>query len=240
MESQISGDTERKIDLIRHMSGFITSRRYKKMLAVLQMRTRHLTVVLEDIYQSHNASAVLRSCECLGIQDIHIIQNHHEFEVNPDVVMGASKWLSLHTYQKYENNTTNCLQSLKDHGYRIIATSPHKKEYSPDKIPLEGKTALVFGTEMKGLTEAANKMADGFMKIPMVGFTESLNISVAVALSVYQLTNRLRTENIRWQLPYNEEIDLLYEWVCKSVKNPEVLIRHYEANRDKADTQENR
>ena len=199
------------------------------MLSVLQMRTRHLTVVLEDIFQSHNASAVLRSCECFGIQDIHIIQNRYEFEVNPDVVMGATKWLNLHKYQEHENNTTNCLQSLKDHGYRIIATSPHKKEYFPDNIPLDQKTALVYGTEMDGLTDTAKKMADGFMKIPMVGFTESFNISVSVALSIYQLTNRLRSEDIRWQLPLDQEIDLLYEWVCKSVKNPEVLIRHYDA-----------
>lgn len=229
MEYQNPGDTARKNDLIRHLSGFITARRFKKMLAVLQMRTRHLTVVLEDIYQSHNASAVLRSCECFGIQDIHIIQNRYEFEVNPDVVMGAAKWLSLYKYQEHENNTTKCLQSLKDQGYRIIATSPHKKEYTPDNIPLEGKTALVFGTEMEGLTDTARNMADGCMKIPMVGFTESFNISVSVALAIYQLTNRLRAENIRWQLPPDEETELLYEWVCKSVKNPESLIRHYDA-----------
>jgi tRNA (guanosine-2'-O-)-methyltransferase len=224
-------DQDRKSDLINHLSGFITSRRFKKMLAVLKMRTRHLTIALEDIYQSHNASAVLRSCECFGIQDIHIIQSRYEFEVNPDVVMGASKWLHLYRYQNGENNTSDCLLNLKKNGYRIIATTPHKHGYTPDDIPLNQRTALIFGTEMEGLTETAKKLADGFMTIPMVGFTESFNISVSAALAIYHLTNRLRSENINWQLPPDEEIDLLYEWVCKSVKNPESLIRHYEANR---------
>ncbi len=212
------------------MAKLVTPRRMKKILDVLAMRTRYLTVVLEDIYQSQNASAVLRSCECFGIQDAHIIENRYQFEINPEVVMGASKWLSIHQSGGLEDNTIGCLQGLKDNGYQLIATTPHKREYSPENLPLDQKTALVFGTELEGLSESAKQMADGFMKIPMVGFTESFNISVSVALSLYHLTNRLHSGSYQWQLPVEEETDLLFEWICKSLKNPEKLIRHFQEN----------
>lgn len=214
--------------LIGHLSAFITSQRIKKMLWVLKRRTRYLTVVLEDIYQSQNASAVLRSCECFGIQDVHIIENRYQFEVNPDVVMGASKWLSVYKYLDDEDNTVGCLEALKGKGYRLIAASPHKSQYSPATIPLDQKTALVFGTEMEGLSQTALKMVDGFMKIPMHGFTESFNISVSVALSLYHLCDRLRNSSYQWELPNDEETALYFEWLCKSVKNPEQIIRHFE------------
>ncbi len=214
--------------LANYLSGFITARRMEKMKMVLAQRTRHITVVLEDIYQSQNASAVLRSCECFGIQDVHIIENRYAFELNPEVVMGASKWLTLKRYQDHDNNTLACLQHLKQQGYQLIATTPHKDDFSPASLPLEQKTALLFGTEMEGLSDDARGMADGYMQIPMSGFTESFNISVSVAISLYHLVNRLKaSQDISWPLPEEESKEILFEWMCKSVKNADSLIRHF-------------
>lgn len=215
-------------ELAAYLSGFITPRRMEKMRMVLSQRTRHITVVLEDIYQSQNASAVLRSCECFGVQDVHIIENRYAFELNPEVVMGASKWLTLSRYQDHENNTLACLDHLKHQGYQLIATTPHKDDFTPATLPLDQKTALLFGTEMEGLSDEAREMADGYMQIPMSGFTESFNISVSVAVSLYHLMNRIRSSfDVAWQLPEEEGNDILFEWMCKSVKNADALIRHF-------------
>ena len=138
--------------LIEYLSSVITEERYVQIQKVLQNRTRYLTVVLEDIYQSQNASAVLRTCDCFGIQDVHIIENKNEYNINPDVVQGASKWLSLSYYNERENNTLDAINKLKADGYRIVATTPHTNDVNLEEFDINsGKIALVFGTELTGI-----------------------------------------------------------------------------------------
>jgi tRNA (guanosine-2'-O-)-methyltransferase len=216
--------------LIAFLQEYVTPERLEKFHQVLSQRTRHLTVVLEDIYQSQNASAVLRSCECFGIQDVHIIENSNLFDINPEVVMGASKWLSLHRYNQQEFNTISCLKSLRDKGYRLIATSPDPGGVSLDALPLEQKTALLFGTELEGLSPQALEMADGHMHIPMMGFTESFNISVSVAICLHHLTRKLHNGSINWQLPAGDYQQLLLEWIKKSIKSADALERFFLEN----------
>ena len=205
--------------LVNYLSTFMTTRRNDLFRRIASQRTRYITVVLEDIFQSHNASAVLRSCECFGIQDVHFIENKFHYELNPDIALGSWKWLTLNSYANSADNTTGCLRKLKTQGYRIVATSPHKKDTTPDKLDLDkGKIALVFGTELDGLSEQALAMADEFVSIPMVGFTESFNISVSAALCIYQLTDRLRKSALNWQLDDNETISLLLGWMRNSIR----------------------
>src|ERR1700747_928393 len=154
-------------ELIEYLSGFVSENRRKKFENVIRWRTRHLTIALEDIYQSHNASAVLRSCDCFGVQDIHIIENRNKYDVDPDVALGSSKWLTLHKYNGEENNTVACIDSLKKKGYRIIATTPHEKDSNIEDLDVNEKICLFFGTELKGISDIVRKRADGFVKIPM-------------------------------------------------------------------------
>ena len=218
---------ENKKELIKLLSSYVTDARLAKMHNVLSRRTRYLTLVMEDIYQAQNASAVLRSCECFGVQDVHIIENRNVYQVNPDVALGANKWLSIHKYNKADHNTLDCLTSLKHKGYKLIATTPHKNDCLLEELPLDKKTALLFGTELKGLSEEAISMADGFMKISMAGFTESFNSSVSAAICLYHLAPRIRKEVINWQLTEEERTDILIEWLMGSVNNSEGLIRHF-------------
>jgi tRNA (guanosine-2'-O-)-methyltransferase len=192
-------------------------------MKVISQRTRHITVVLEDIYQPHNASAVLRTCDLTGVQDVHIIENKNVYDVNPDVAMGSSKWLNLVKYNSNENNTAEAFRQLKEKGYRIVATSPHKNDKSLEEISLDNKMAFVFGTEMHGLSEEAIQLADEYVRIPMVGFTESYNISVSAALVLYTLTQKLRSSNIFWQLNEYERIEILLEWTRRSINKPELI-----------------
>jgi len=214
-------------ELIEYLKHFITEQRYQKFTTTISMRTRYLTLALEDIYQPHNASAVLRSCDCFGVQDVHIIENRNKYEVNPDVALGSSKWLTLLKYNGSEDNTKTCLNKLKERGYRLVATTPHKDGFIPETLPFGQKTALIFGTELEGLTPTALGMADSFIKIPMVGFTESLNISVSAAIFIQTLTNRLRSSDIAWQLSDTEKDTILLEWMKQSINKSEIIIRGF-------------
>ena len=156
----------------------VTDDRWNRFQEVLDERTQYLTVVLENIYQPLNASAVLRSADCFGIQDVHVIENYNEFTPDREVAMGSSRWLNIKRYNEEENNTLQCIQKLKKEGYRIVATTPHKNDCNLQQFDLtKGKTALLFGTEMEGLTDIALQEADEYLKIPMYGFTENFNLS---------------------------------------------------------------
>lgn len=218
-----------KNQLLALLQQHLTPERMLKIDSVLSMRTRYLTVVLEDIYQPQNASAVLRTCECLGIQDIHIIENRNRYEVNPLVVHGSDKWLSLHKYhQPDKNSTEDAIQSLRKNGYRIVATTPHTQDVAIDEFDLQkGPAALFFGTERTGLSETVLAQADEFVKIPMVGYTESLNLSVSVAMVLYDLTRRLRTNPINWSLSTAEQAELRLEWTKLSIRSSDDLIKYY-------------
>lgn len=214
-------------ELVQYLSGFATENRLKRFDEVLQHRTRYLTVVLEDIYQPHNAAAVLRSCDCFGIQDVHVIENQNKFEANPDVELGSLKWITMHKHNQKEENTTDCIASLKKNGYKIVVTSPHKNDCTIEELDITSKTALFFGTEMRGATPVAFGQADAFVKIPMVGFTESLNISVSAAVTLYTLTSRLKSSCNLWKLSEAEEMDIRLQWLRNSVPKAELLEKDF-------------
>ncbi len=189
---------------------------------IVQDRTRHLTVVLENLYQPHNAAAVLRSCDCFGVQDIHVIENSNEYAPNKEIDMGSSKWLNVINHNEKEENTLNCINRLKAEGYKIVATTPHENDLMIDELPVDTPTALLFGTELTGLTDVALEHADAYVKLPMYGFTESYNISVCVALALFNFTERMRKEeNLNWRLSNKEQLELKLEWVKKVVKHSE-------------------
>lgn len=230
-----------KKQLLSFLSGFVTEERRKRFAEVLANRTRHITIGLENIYQPHNASAVLRSCDCFGVQDVHIIENENTYSVNPDVALGSYKWLTLHKYNMLENrfdaaqNTSQCIQELKKKDYTIAVTSSHqidtgtkaRKQYSIENIPLKDKVALFFGTEMHGVSSELEKSADCCVSIEMYGFTESFNISVAAAICMYTLSKRLRQEKIDWQLKDDEKEELLLQWCRNTIPKADLLEKQF-------------
>ena len=202
---------------------------------IIQFRTRHFTVVLEDIYQPHNASAVLRSADLTGIQDVHIIENRNRYHVNPEVAMGSSKWLNMIHYDEKENNTLDAYNALRSKGYQIVAATPHEGGKTLDEISIDNKLALVFGTELNGLSETAIENADAYLRIPMYGFTESYNISVSVALVLFTLTGKLRKSEIPWQLSQEEKQEILLEWTKRTVARSDVFERAYYQRKNRQD-----
>ncbi len=221
---------EQTPELTRYLGGFVTPERRGRVERVLAARTRHLTVVLEDIYQTHNASAVLRSCECFGIQDVHVIENRNAYSVHPDVDQGASKWLDLIRYNDGDgDNTRRCVEELRASGYRLLGATPHRDDCTLDDVPVDKPAAVMFGTEELGLSAGALESADLFVRVPMFGFTESFNISVCAALMLRELSRRVRAAGGAWELTPEEKEDLRLRWYRKMVRGSEQLERRFAA-----------
>lgn len=216
--------TEREKALLKYFLPLLTEGRKAQLRKVLEQRTSRVTAVLENLFHAQNASAVLRTCEALGIQDVNIVtESYGGYTVNPDVVVGASKWLSLHEY----SSSQACLSALREQGYKIVATSPRgKKELS--ELDVSDKTAFIFGAEAVGVSEWAMEQADETVAIPMFGFTESFNVSVSAALCLRDFTFRLRKEATDWQLPEARKERLYLEWVRNSIRRVEDVERYFE------------
>ena len=209
--------------LYERLSAFVSDHKRELFEQLAPLRTRHITVALEDIYQPHNASAVLRTCDLLGIQDVHVIENRNHYTVNPDVALGASKWIDLHRHRDGTDNTRACMSALREHGYRIVATSPHGDAFTPESIPLERPIAIFLGTEQHGLSDAVIDGADMHLRIPMHGFTESYNISVSAAIILYTLIMRTHASDIAWTLSEEERLRVKIAWARRVVKHADAI-----------------
>lgn len=214
-------------ELAIYLTQFISDNRRAKFKDVLDFRTRHITIVLEDLYQPHNASAVLRSCDIFGIQDIHIVENKNAYTVNKDIALGAPKWLSLHKYRNEENNTLDCIIKLKAKGYRIVATTPHKDGCTIQDLSIDKPLVLIFGTELTGISDTVKEHTDEYVQIPMFGFTESFNISVSAALCLHTLVRKLHASTTDWHLKEEEIDELTLNWLRKSIPKVELIEKDY-------------
>lgn len=216
-----------KETLIQYFFSFITQHKKDLMQRALNNRTRHITVVMEDVFQPHNISAAIRSAECFGVQDVHIIEQRHAFIPEISVSRGSSNWVTLEHYHGAENNTKTCFDTLRAQGYTIVATSPHATAYTISEFPLDKKVALVFGTEDVGISDYVKEQADASVVIPMYGFTESFNISVSVALCLYDMTTRLRTSSINWALSEDEKLDIQLDWLRATIRGSSLLEQRF-------------
>ena len=192
---------------IDYLEQFVSEKRRNKFKEVLENRTRHFTVAIEDIFMPQNASAVVRSCDVFGLQDVHIIESKYKFYASNHIAKGAQKWLDFSVYkEKDNNNTLDCIANLRSKGYKIIATTPHNDSCLLQDFDITEKAAFFFGVEKEGLSKDVMDNADGFLKIPMVGFTESLNISVAAAIILQNQTEKLKKSDVNWQLTPLEKV----------------------------------
>jgi len=213
------------LDYLNFLENILTDNRKERFLEVLANRTKHFTVAVEDVFQLHNTSAVMRSCEVFGIQELNVIEERFGKRIDKQIAMGAQKWVDINRH----DSVSGCIASLKEQGYQIIATTPHEKDGVLEDFDISKPSALFFGTEKEGLSEEVMQKADGFLKIPMVGFTESLNISVSAAIIIQDLTNRLRRSDIDWKLTDAEILEKRLDWARKSIKDiKRIEARYYE------------
>lgn len=209
------------------LENILTDNRKERFSNVLANRTNHFTVAMEDVFQLHNTSAVMRSCEVFGVQELNVVEEKFGKSIDKEIAMGAQKWVDVNRFE----SISNCIDNLKSKGYQIIATTPHENDCMLDDFDISKKSAFFFGTERDGLSDEVLKNADGFLKIPMVGFTESLNISVSAAITLQNLTNRLRKSDVKWQLSEEEILVKRLQWAKNTIKDiKRIEARYYEEN----------
>ncbi len=213
-------------DYIAYLEKFVTDNRKQIFKTVLNNRTRYFTVALEDLYQMHNVSAVVRSADVFGLQDVHIVQKKYDPKLSHAIAKGAEKWLDIRRYP----NTKTAIENLRQKGYQIVATTPHTNDVNLQDFDISKPSAFFFGVEKDGLSQAVMDQADVFLKIPMYGFTESLNISVAAALIMRDVSERLRQSDINWQLTAAEKEQIYLQWLEKSIKSIDLIKKKYFEN----------
>lgn len=203
------------LEFLEFLENIITDERKAKFLKILANRTNHFTVAVEDVFQLHNTSAVMRSCEVFGVQELSVVEHKYGKQIDSQIAMGSQKWVDINRFE----DINSCMDNLQQKGYQIIATTPHQNDCLLDDFDVSKRSAFFFGTENNGLSNDVLKRADGFLKIPMVGFTESLNISVSVAIILQQLTTKLRKSDINWQLTETEILERRLSWARNSIKD---------------------
>jgi tRNA (guanosine-2'-O-)-methyltransferase len=215
------------LELLDYLENFISENRKLRFFEVLKNRTNHFTIAMEDVFQLHNTSAVMRSCEVFGIQELNVVEQKFGKRIDTEIAMGAQKWVDINRF----NSMQNCIDSLRDKGYQIIATTPHNDSCLLHEFDITKRSAFFFGTEKEGLSQEVLDQADGFLKIPMVGFSESLNISVSAAIIIQDITNRLRLSDVKWQLTADEILEKRLTWTKNSIKDIDrILERFFEIN----------
>jgi len=213
--------------LLAYLEEIISEKRKERFTEILNERTDYITVAVEDVFQMHNTSAVVRSCESFGVQTAHLIEGKYGQRLDEEIAMGAQKWVDIKRYK----DSKAVIDSLRGQGYKIVATSPHADSSLLQNFEINSKTALFFGTENKGLSDYVLKNADSHLKIPMVGFTESLNISVSAAIILQHLTTKLKASDIDWRLTEEEKLERRLDWTKKSIKSiDDILERYYTYN----------
>lgn len=217
------------LELLEHLQTYITDRRKNLFQQVLSQRTRHFTVVTEDVYQLHNTSAVMRTCDVFGIQDLHVVEEKVSKRIDKEIAMGAQKWVDFKRYKSIKE----CIKNLQNSGYQIVATTPHTDSTLLHDFDVSKKSAFFFGKESDGLSDTVMNAADGFLKIPMYGFTESLNISVSAAIILQSVVTRLKQSEASWQLSTEEKFELEMKWLKKTIKASEEIIERYNNEKSK-------
>ena len=209
-----------RIDLLTE---FMTPERCEVLEKTLSMRTEYMTVMAENMFHGQNAAALIRHCEAFGVQGMHTVESICKFEPSHSVMRGTDQWVDVVRH----DTTSEALAQLKREGYRIVATTPHREDTTPETFDVgKGKFALILGTEHAGISPEVIAEADEFLKIPMCGMVESLNVSASAAILIYTLSQRIREQVEDWHLSEEERLATLYDWMYKSVKDaPQILNR---------------
>ena len=207
---------------IEYLAEFMLPERLATLRRAIDSRTKYMTLLAENMFHPQNASALVRHCEAFGVQSMHTVQTLCKFNPNVDIVRGTDKWIDIY----HHRSTAEALAHLKSEGYRIVATTPHKQSCTPESFDVtKGKFAIVMGTEKTGISEEVMAAADEFLRIPMCGMVESLNVSACAAIIVYMLSERMRHEVEDWKMTEEEQIRTLHHWLVDTVKDAEALLK---------------
>ncbi|HJC17022.1 MAG TPA: RNA methyltransferase [Candidatus Alistipes stercorigallinarum] len=207
---------------IAWLAEFMLPERYDVLRRTVAMRTRYMTILAENTFHPQNAAALIRHCEAFGLQQMHTVETVCRFNPNAAIVRGTDRWVDIRRHR----STAEAIAALRGEGYRIVATTPHREDTTPESFDVtRGRFALVFGTEHAGISEEVLASADEFLRIPMCGMVESLNVSASAAILIYMLSERMHRQVEGWNMTAAEQAATLYGWMCRSIKDSEEILR---------------
>ncbi len=208
---------------------FLLQSRIERLKQAVARRTRSLTVALDGTHDPHNLSAVVRSCEGFGLLDLWVVETHAGFRTNSKVTQGAEKWLDIHRH----DDPAACARELLDRGFELWVADAESAGTDVAELPWHKKIALVFGNEHEGVSPHMEKAASGRFRIPMHGFAQSLNVSVAAGISLaIGVRERQRRLGRVGDLTADEQGKLFAEWERRSVKYADKILAHLKSKRE--------
>ena len=209
--------------IFQHLQQFLTDERLEKLNHFAPEGSDFVLPVIEDVFQFRNAAAIVRSVEACGFHKIIAMESEHEFNPNLRVTKGAETWVEV---EKLPHNLDS-LREIKNRGYKILAVSPENNATMLSDYDLKEPVALVFGTEAAGVSEEILDFADETLAIPMYGFTQSFNVSVAAAICVYELKQKLLRSNLDYKLSEEKLWEMKVRWAMNSIKSGEQILAKY-------------
>ncbi len=217
-------------EVLEALTPFVSETRQARIERVLGARLAGLTVVIENLHDPHNGAAALRSVEGFGLCELHVVEQAEPFRFSSKVTQGCEKWVAIHRYPDFPS----CARALHDRGFALFAALPPstgQPTVDVGELDVSGKTALVFGNEHAGLTPEAAALCDGRFGIPMQGMTGSFNLSVSVALSVFDCSRRRRALTGGGDLDEDTRAALRARWYMLSVEAAEAIVARHRARR---------
>ena len=206
-----------------YLKQFLTEERLQKIEHFSKESSDFVLPVMEDVYQFRNAAAIVRSVEACGFHHVVALEEENVFNPNLKVTKGAETWVQV---EKMPNNLDS-LKEIKSRGYKILAVSPEKNATMLPDYEVKEPIALVFGTELEGVSDEVLDFADETLAIPMFGFTKSFNVSVAAAICMYELKQKLMKSGIDYQLSDEKLLEMKIRWTVNSIRSGEELLERF-------------
>lgn len=209
-----------------YLSRFLTPERLAKIEYYAAESSDFVLPVMEDVYQFRNAAAIIRSVEACGFHKVVAMETRNVFDPNLTVTKGAENWVEVEKMP----HTMDSLQEIKNRGYRMVAVSPEKNAGMLPDLVIAEPVALIFGTEWQGVSDDFLDFCDETLAIPMYGFTQSYNVSVAAAICCYDLKQKLLRSGIGYKLNEEKRMELMIRWAVRSIPSGEQILHNFIAS----------
>ncbi|MCZ2085730.1 MULTISPECIES: RNA methyltransferase [unclassified Kaistella] len=206
-----------------YLQQFLTDERLEKINRFAPESSDFVLPVIEDVYQFRNAAAIVRSVEACGFHKIVAMESENQFNPNLRVTKGAETWVDVERLP----HSLDSIKQIKNRGYKIVAVSPEKNATLLSDFQMTEPVALVFGTEAEGVTDEILDFSDETLAIPMYGFTRSFNVSVAAAICVYDLKQKLMRSNLDYKLSEEKLWEMKVRWAVNSLQSGEQILAKY-------------
>lgn len=224
---QATSDFRMALKFYDRLFDLLTEHKKNLFTTLIEYRTNHIAWLADNFYHEQNSSAIIRSADCFGYNTVFVIEDKYRFKVNEEIAMGAQKWVNTVIFQVGNVDYGQAIHAIKQSGYKLIAATPHINGLSVENLDIRKPICIAMGSERHGHHPEILEEADGFVAIPMEGFSESLNVSVTAGVLMYTLKKRLKSEGIDWQLSDADKKRQILIWMLKTIPSAQKMVERW-------------